>query len=185
MPKQIYIDENGNELVVSGTINTADMLPISANPTTNTKSYIDTGLSGKADSSTTYTKTEVDTALSGKANKNVIETFTLTFASITGLVIHGQSCYYVPITGQVFINIDIYSNNNNIPNNGGVIATIPSNYRTRAERTVATFANIYDGSSVAKLEAIQPIGTNGEIKLHNYIYSGAINTLNMNFSYYI
>lgn len=128
---------------------------------------------------------ELETAVSGKANKNIIETFTLTFASITGLVIHGQSCYYVPITGQVFINIDIYSNNNNIPNNGGVIATIPSTYRPSAERTVATFANIYDGSSVAKLEAIQPIGTNGEIKLHNYIYSGAINTLNMNFSYYV
>lgn len=41
MSKQIYIDENGNELLVSGTINTADMLPISANPTTNTKAYID------------------------------------------------------------------------------------------------------------------------------------------------
>ena len=158
----------------------ADLLYESGSTIT-TKAKIDS----KADQSTTYTKTEVDTALSSKANKNVIETFTLTFASITGLVIHGQSCYYVPITGQVFINIDIYSNNNNIPNNGEVIATIPSNYRPSAVRTVATFANIYDGSSVAKLEAIQPIGTDGEIKLHNYIYGGAINTLNMNFSYYI
>lgn len=53
MSKQIYIDENGNELLVSGTINTGDMLPISASQsTTMTKSYIDTGLSGKADTST-------------------------------------------------------------------------------------------------------------------------------------
>ena len=41
MPKQIYIDENGNELLVSGTINSADMLPITSSSATNTKSYID------------------------------------------------------------------------------------------------------------------------------------------------
>lgn len=47
MAKQIYIDENGNEQLVSGTINTADMLPIQSGSATNTKDYIDTGLSGK------------------------------------------------------------------------------------------------------------------------------------------
>lgn len=47
MAKQIYIDENGNENLVSGTINTADMLPIESGSGTNTKDYIDTGLSGK------------------------------------------------------------------------------------------------------------------------------------------
>lgn len=47
MAKQIYIDENGNENLVSGTINTADMLPIESGSATNTKDYIDTGLSGK------------------------------------------------------------------------------------------------------------------------------------------
>lgn len=46
MAKQIYIDENGNEQLVSGTINTADMLPIESGSATNTKDYIDTGLSG-------------------------------------------------------------------------------------------------------------------------------------------
>lgn len=51
MAKQIYVDENGNPIEVSGTINTAELLPISANDPTDTKSYIDTGLSGKADSS--------------------------------------------------------------------------------------------------------------------------------------
>ena len=49
MAKQIYIDENGNPIEVSGTINNASMLPISANDSTDTKTYIDTGLSGKAD----------------------------------------------------------------------------------------------------------------------------------------
>lgn len=39
---------------------TADLLPIESGSATNTKDYIDSGLSGKADTSTTYTKTEVD-----------------------------------------------------------------------------------------------------------------------------
>ena len=38
----------------------ATLLPIQSGSATNTKDYIDTGLSGKADTSTTYTKTEVD-----------------------------------------------------------------------------------------------------------------------------
>ena len=41
MAKQIYIDENGNENLVSGTINTADTLPIASGSSTNTKDYID------------------------------------------------------------------------------------------------------------------------------------------------
>lgn len=38
----------------------ASQMPIESGIATNTKDYIDTGLSGKADTSTTYTKTEVD-----------------------------------------------------------------------------------------------------------------------------
>ena len=49
MAKQIYIDENGNEHLVSGTINTASMLPIDSTDNTSTKEYIDDGLSDKAD----------------------------------------------------------------------------------------------------------------------------------------
>ena len=41
MSKQIYIDGNGNEKLVSGTINTAELLPISGNDPTDTKTYID------------------------------------------------------------------------------------------------------------------------------------------------
>lgn len=63
MAKQIYIDGNGNEQLVSGTINTADMLPIESGSATNTKDYIDSGLSGKADSSNVYTKTQIDAML--------------------------------------------------------------------------------------------------------------------------
>ena len=41
MAKQIYIDENGNEQLVSGTINNAELLPIESGSATNTKDYID------------------------------------------------------------------------------------------------------------------------------------------------
>lgn len=46
MAKQIYIDENGNPILVSGTVNTAELLPISGNDTTDTKTYIDTHIKG-------------------------------------------------------------------------------------------------------------------------------------------
>ena len=75
MAKQIYIDENGNEQLVSGTINNADMLPIDAlHPNDNTKDYIDSGLSGKADTSDTYTKTEVDNLLGDKLDSAYLVT---------------------------------------------------------------------------------------------------------------
>lgn len=41
MSKEIYIDGNGNENLVSGTINNAQMLPITSGSSTNTKDYID------------------------------------------------------------------------------------------------------------------------------------------------
>ena len=34
MSKQVYIDSNGNEVQVSGTVNTADMMPMSGNDST-------------------------------------------------------------------------------------------------------------------------------------------------------
>lgn len=49
MAKQLYIDENGNEHLISGTINTASMLPIDSTENTSTKDYINNGLNGKAD----------------------------------------------------------------------------------------------------------------------------------------
>lgn len=60
MAKQYYIDENGNPIQVSGTVNTAELLPISGNDTTDTKTYIDTGLSDR------YTKSEIDNFLNGR-----------------------------------------------------------------------------------------------------------------------
>lgn len=145
---------------------TATEIPIQSGSATNTKDYIDSGLSGKVDTGACIP-------------------FVLDYpSSITGLVKYATSCYYNPQTNEVHINIVIYSNQNNIPNNGGVIATIPSEYRPSAERVVASFADIMDGTNALHFEAIQPIGTNGEIKLHNFVYAGNINTISMNFVYY-
>jgi hypothetical protein len=160
-------------------------IPIEENSQDSIKTYVDNGLSEKADSSTTYTKTEVDNGLSGKVDEGDCVPFELDYpSSIMGLVKYANGCYYNPQTNEVHINIVIYSNNNNIPNNNGVIATIPSAYRPSVERVVASFSEILDENNTLHFEAIQPIGTNGEIKLHNFVYSGLINTICMNFVYY-
>ena len=75
MAKQIYIDENGNPIEVSGTINNASMLPISANDSTDTKTYIDTGLSGKQDKSTLLADIFKKYSLTGTTNSNGDITF--------------------------------------------------------------------------------------------------------------
>lgn len=56
MAKQIYIDENGNEQLVSGTINNASLLPISASDSTNTKDYIDSVVESGSNANGYYIK---------------------------------------------------------------------------------------------------------------------------------
>ena len=79
MAKQLYIDENGNPIEVSGTINNASMLPISANDSTDTKTYIDTGLSGKADNSITAT---TDTANGKRLSGGYIQIGNIVYVDI-------------------------------------------------------------------------------------------------------
>ena len=73
MAKQIYIDGNGNEQLVSGTINNAEMLPIESGSATDTKSYIDSGLSGKANT-TTLVRKSVGTTAAISVSANTIDT---------------------------------------------------------------------------------------------------------------
>ena len=56
MAKQIYIDENGNPIEVSGTINNASMLPISGNDSTDTKTYIDNVVTSGSNANGYYVK---------------------------------------------------------------------------------------------------------------------------------
>ena len=59
-----YYTKSETDTALNDKVDTTDFdatsLPIQSGSATNTKDYIDSGLSGKADSSTTYTKTEVD-----------------------------------------------------------------------------------------------------------------------------
>ena len=57
MAQARYTDANGIEHLISGTINTAKMLPIESGSATNTKDYIDSGLSGKQDALSVTTGT--------------------------------------------------------------------------------------------------------------------------------
>lgn len=162
-----------NEIEYSSTTSTANQI----NYLNTTSGLSATNVQGAID--------EVDSGLNGKVDKGICVPFALDYpSSITGLVKYANNCYYNPQTNEIHINIVIYSNQNNIPNNGGVIATIPSKYRPSEQRVVASFADILDGNNARYFEAIQPIGTNGEIKLHNFIYAGNINTICMNFVYY-
>ena len=56
MAKQIYIDENGNEQLVSGTINNAELLPIESGSATNTKDYIDSVVESGSNANGNYIK---------------------------------------------------------------------------------------------------------------------------------
>lgn len=100
MAKQIYIDENGNEQLVSGTINTADMLPIESGSATNTKDYIDTGLSGKADTNDTYTKSEVDNKVAGRK--------CITYSIITLDTLTSTEQTFNTFGGRKFSDYDLY-----------------------------------------------------------------------------
>ena len=73
-----------NDLTDKPTIPTnAEQLPIESGSATNTKDYIDTGLSGKADTSTTYTKTEVDNLLGDKLDSAyLVKTNSGSFAAL-------------------------------------------------------------------------------------------------------
>ena len=63
MAKQIFVDENGNEHLVSGTINTAEMLPYDSN--TNTKAKIDS----KADISITCRRIQTTLTFNSTLNR--------------------------------------------------------------------------------------------------------------------
>ena len=74
MSKQIYIDENGNEVLVSGTVNSADVLPIEAGNSIMTKAAID----AKANESNFAIKSyATPNALSIQANSIDTQTFTV------------------------------------------------------------------------------------------------------------
>jgi len=55
MARQIYIDSEGNEVLLSGTVNSADILPITTGSGTNTKAVIDSKANATSSSGTMTT----------------------------------------------------------------------------------------------------------------------------------
>ena len=108
MAKQIYIDENGNPIEVSGTVNTAELLPISGNDSTDTKTYIDTGLSGKANKSWT----SIGTITDGGTGKNVSAySEILVIVLINGAVKYNSYVFPVSAIDTGGINITVNQRN--------------------------------------------------------------------------
>lgn len=83
MSKQVYIDENGNEILLSGTVNTADMMPMSGNDNTKVSEAIE----------------EVETSLDDKpTNTNANPYLKIVFSSnVTKTVGAGAT---VPVLGS-------------------------------------------------------------------------------------
>ena len=79
---------------------TATLLPIESGSATNTKDYIDTGLSGKADTSDTYTKSEVDTIVAGRKCS--------TYSLVTTSTLTGTEATFNTFSGRKFSDYDLY-----------------------------------------------------------------------------
>ena len=97
MAKQIYIDSNGNEVELSGTINSADMLPISAGSSTMTDDVID----AKANSSDLIVKNVSQSSVSVGAN--TIQSLTLSAPNAKYIIIAG-----VYISGDAVVPMQFY-----------------------------------------------------------------------------
>ena len=121
MSKQVYIDSNGNEVQVSGTVNTADMMPMSGNDSTKVSEAIGdlSQLTTTDKSSLVGAVNEVDTSLSNKADK-ALTWFNLTAG--TGMTLQYVNCF-------AFGNLKVISANIVVGSGATTtIATVPSAY---------------------------------------------------------
>ena len=85
MAKQIYIDENGNEVLVSGTVNTADMMPMSGGDSTKVSEAI-----GDLSTLTTTDKSSIVGAVN-----EVNEVTALTCTPYTGVTAVNSKAYKI------------------------------------------------------------------------------------------
>ena len=83
MSKQVYIDENGNEVLVSGTVNTADMMPMSGGDSTTVAEAI-----GDLSTLTTTDKSSIVGAVN-EVDKELNETITRENIVICGATVNG------------------------------------------------------------------------------------------------
>ena len=85
MAKEIYIDNNGNEIPISGTINSADILPLTAGSSTMTSQAI-----GDLSQLTTSDKSSLVGAVNEVNGKTTMSTGTLTSATSAVTVSRGN-----------------------------------------------------------------------------------------------
>jgi hypothetical protein len=117
MAKQIYIDGNGNEQLVSGTINNAEMLPIQSGSATDTKSYIDSGLSGKQAKikQTTLNTTTTSAGLVNLGKKTSDGEYVLSVTAVTNY--GGYYCTLsLTTSGEWYANVKQVSDNSSVNN---------------------------------------------------------------------
>ena len=118
MSKQIYIDSDGNEVQVSGTVNTADMLPMSASDSTKVKNAI-----GNLSSLTTTNKSSLVGAVNevnAKADSFIYTDSTVTdFITLFASIPNNKTVGFLMNSGNV--------SNCPVPYPTGVIAKWNSN----------------------------------------------------------
>ena len=121
MAKEFYVDRNGNEIQVSGTVNTADMLPMSGNDSTKVSEAIGdlSQLTTSVTSSLVGAVNAVNAELSNKADK-ALTAFNLTAG--TGMTLQYVNCF-------AFGNLKVISANIVVGSGATTtIATVPSAY---------------------------------------------------------
>ena len=162
MSKQIYIDENGNELLVSGTVNTAAMLPISGSDSTNTKAYIDSGLSGIGNIITGTTTGTVSCA-----NNTVTEVGSITLDIGRYLII---ACIDWATNATGFRQVSFGNSIN--PARSSATTTSACNGKETYNQTLQ-FLTVVSDSTVVKVYGWQDSGSS--LNAFPYIYAMKIN----------
>ena len=148
MSKQVYIDSNGNEVLVSGTVNTADMMPMSGNDSTK----VSTAIGDLSQLSTTDKSSivgAVNEVVSTKV-ENSVETKTLV-----------SNATYYKMGKVVQVSLIAYS----VPANTGgyssrhVIGYLPVGYRPIANAYVPYISN--------DIRTLMIQESNGEVSIRN------------------
>ena len=152
MSKQIYIDSNGNEVQVSGTVNTADMMPMSGNDSTKVATAI---------GSLSALTTSVKSSLVGAVNSlNEVADNNLSVATYGGTIYYRKYGKVVEVTGT-----GIGSTTSIAQGNEPTLVTLPSGFRPKRELNPVGYSrNSFSNSRMLGYT----IGTNGNIKVYAY-----------------
>ena len=103
MSKQIFIDSNGNEILLSGTVNSADMLPMSASDSTK----VSTAIGDLSILTTTHQASLVEAVNEVDSDIGTINTALNLLNGVRVQVIQGNKSFVVeevPVSGWVYTN---------------------------------------------------------------------------------